>query len=240
MRASESTANLCAAVVECMRQIGYIRKDWRNDAQRFNFLSDEAVTLEVQRAMVAHGLFCAPVKSESRIERTETANASGKAGVRTVTVTLITWRITHTSGEWMLLESEGEGVDSGDKSLSKSRTMARKYLWRELFAIPTGDQDPDAVNGYEPPAQTQRNAPSEPPAPEGPRLLNAGTVANIMRRLEGCADSALFASSRASIEAKLSQSTDAVIQPLRAAVESCSAGQIDGAALVARVSEILS
>jgi hypothetical protein len=240
-RNSETTTQINAAIIGAMDAIGYIAKDGNNKAQGFKFLSDEAITISVHRACIANGLTILPIKS-SVTERTITETGAGK--YRTAIVMHIVWRLTHVSGEWIEVESHGEGVDNGDKSLSKAQTMCRKYMMRLVFCIATGEQDPDAVNGYDdgaPQHAPAQRAQTPAPAPPDPsRTLNAATVANVMRRLEASADSALFAASRDSIEARLLASTEAVIQPLRAAVESCAAGQLDGAALVARVSEILS
>ena len=49
------------------------------------------------------------------------------------------WRVAHTSGQWMTIEVAGEGADSMDKATPKALTNARKYMLRLLFCIPTGD-----------------------------------------------------------------------------------------------------
>lgn len=123
---SESIGKLVAALGAVMADVGYVRGTGQNSHHKYSYTSDEDLAAAVQPALVRHGVILAPVACQ--VDR---------AGDRCVVVQ--TWRVAHSSGEWMQIESAGEGVDKQDKSVAKSLTGSRKYLLRHLLCIPTGD-----------------------------------------------------------------------------------------------------
>jgi len=109
-----------------MAEVGYVRGTGKNSHHKYNYTSDEDLAAAVQPALVKHGVAILPVACQL-----------DRSGDRCVIVQ--TWRVAHSSGEWMQIEIAGEGVDKQDKGTAKALTGARKYLLRLLFCIPTGD-----------------------------------------------------------------------------------------------------
>ena len=123
---SESIGALVSAIGAVMAEVGYVRGTGKNSHHRYNYTSDEDLAAAVQPALVKHGIAILPVACQL-----------DRSGDRCVIVQ--TWRVAHSSGEWMQIEIAGEGVDKQDKGTAKALTGARKYLLRLLFCIPTGD-----------------------------------------------------------------------------------------------------
>tara|TARA_R110000787_G_scaffold205811_1_gene316081 strand:+ start:78 stop:707 length:630 start_codon:yes stop_codon:yes gene_type:complete len=123
---SEEIGELVSAIGAAMSDVGYVRGTGTNDHHRYNYTSDEDLAAAVQPAMARHGIAMFPTSCQ--IDR---------SGDRCTVVQ--SWRVAHTSGQWMQLEIAGEGVDKQDKGTAKALTGARKYMLRLLFCIPTGD-----------------------------------------------------------------------------------------------------
>jgi len=123
---SESIGALVSAIGAVMAEVGYVRGTGRNSHHKYSYTSDEDLAAAVQPALVKHGVAIFPVACQL-----------DRSGDRCVIVQ--TWRVAHSSGEWMQIEIAGEGVDKQDKGTAKALTGARKYLLRLLFCIPTGD-----------------------------------------------------------------------------------------------------
>jgi hypothetical protein len=123
---SESIGALVSAIGAVMAEVGYVRGTGKNSHHKYNYTSDEDLAAAVQPALAKHGVAIFPVACQL-----------DRSGDRCVIVQ--TWRVAHSSGEWMQIEIAGEGVDKQDKGTAKALTGARKYLLRLLFCIPTGD-----------------------------------------------------------------------------------------------------
>ena len=128
MNQSEQIGELVAAIGAIMADVGYVRGTGRNTHHGYKYTSDEDLAASIQPALVKHGVAIFPIASE--IER---------SGERTVITQ--TFRVGHSSGQWMQLQIPGEGVDKQDKGTAKALTGARKYLMRLLFCVPTGDDN---------------------------------------------------------------------------------------------------
>ena len=133
---SEEIGELVKALGAIMADVGYVRGTGRNDHQRYNYTSDEDLAAAIQPALVKHGVALLPVSTQVSESTVDVKN--GKAQRVLISVT---WRVAHTSGQWMQLQTVGEGVDKQDKSTAKGLTGARKYLMRLLFCVPTGDDN---------------------------------------------------------------------------------------------------
>jgi len=134
-------------MLEVMKKVEYLQKDGQvaYGSTRYNYLSEEKITSELRKAFVEVGLVVYPVKMEVLGER-EVDTKSGKAIVTNI---LATYRIQDTeSGEYVEVQALGEGMDNGDKNVNKAMTGAFKYMQRQSFMIPTGD-DPDHTSSEE-------------------------------------------------------------------------------------------
>jgi len=128
MNQSETIGQLVAALGAIMAEVGYVRGTGRNDHHGYKYTSDEDLAASIQPALVKHGCALLPVRTVTE-----------RDGSRTIIT--VTWRVAHKSGEWMQVETVGEGIDKQDKSTAKALTGARKYAMRLLFCVPTGDDN---------------------------------------------------------------------------------------------------
>lgn len=136
MNQSEQIGELVAAIGAIMADVGYVRGTGRNDHQRYNYTSDEDLAAAIQPALVKHG--CALLPVGTSVTESTVAVKNGEAQR---VIIAVTWRLGHKSGQWMQLETVGEGVDKQDKATAKALTGARKYAMRLIFCVPTGDDN---------------------------------------------------------------------------------------------------
>jgi len=147
MTQSPEVGELVAAIAAVTGAVGYVQKTGRNTHHRYTYASDEDLARAIGPELAAHGLAIMP----HRIDTTRDGDR-----VRLV----MTWRIAHSSGQWMTIETVGEGCDKQDKAAYKAMTGARKYLLRLVFCIATGDD-----------AEVDTPTPSAPAAPSKPRNI---------------------------------------------------------------------
>jgi hypothetical protein len=124
---------LHAKIIKVMEAVDYLKKDGRikYGKTKYGYLSEEKITSEVRKAMIANKLTMIPVKMESLPDRDHFEKV------------LVSYQITDAeSGESLTAQAIGKGQDSGDKSMYKAMTGAFKYAQRQTFMISTGD-DPD-------------------------------------------------------------------------------------------------
>lgn len=134
-------------ISEVMKQVEYLKKDGKvaYGSTRYNYLSEEKITSEIRKAMADVGLIIYPSKMEIVSEQ-EVNTRSGKVRVLNIVAAYHIKDIE--SGEFIEIQTLGEGMDSGDKAIYKAMTGAYKYAQRQTFMIPTGD-DPDKVSSDE-------------------------------------------------------------------------------------------
>ena len=121
------TSKLNEAIIGVMKEVTYIEKTGWNDHHQYKYASDKDLKSAFQRAMSNHGLTAYPIK----IVPLE----GGGDRVRV----MVTFQLSHTSGESIQVESPGEGVDKGDKAFYKAMTGAQKYVYHLTVHTPTGD-----------------------------------------------------------------------------------------------------
>lgn len=145
MTQSPEVGELVAAIAAVTGAVGYVQKTGRNTHHRYTYASDEDLARAIGPELAKHGLALMP----HRIDTTRDGDR-----VRLV----VTWRIAHSSGQWMTIETVGEGVDKQDKAAFKAMTGARKYMLRLVFCIATGDD-----------AEVDTPTPSAPSKPSKPK-----------------------------------------------------------------------
>jgi hypothetical protein len=129
------------AIANVICDLPAIGKDSLNQAQGFKFRGIEDIVKEIKPLLGKHGLFIVPERST--IERGEVRTAKNGSHWYPATVT-IGWLIYARDGSQLWAETSGEGLDNGDKAVSKANTMAYKTLLLQLFAI--ADVDGDAFS----------------------------------------------------------------------------------------------
>jgi len=131
---------ISSALSEVMRSVGYVQKDRRAEfGDRYKYASEAAFIGAVREAMVKSDLVLRPMKLDARTEE----HAPTRQGARQYRCDLVaTYELSHTSGETLIVQSLGCGIDVGDKAAYKAMTGAYKYAIRQLLMLETGD-DPD-------------------------------------------------------------------------------------------------
>lgn len=124
-------------ILQVMQKVQYLKKDGRVNSEKFginyNYLSESKITDNIRTACIEAGLIIMPVYCE-QLPAPDTFQKV-KMGYRLIDV---------DTGDSYYCEMLGLGQDKGDKSIYKALTGAYKYMQRQVFAIPTGD-DPDKV-----------------------------------------------------------------------------------------------
>ena len=143
MTQSPEVGELVAAIAAVTGAVGYVQKTGRNTHHRYTYASDEDLARAIGPELAAHGLALMP----HRIDTTRDGDRM---------TMIVTWRIAHSSGQWMTIATAGEGCDKQDKAAYKCLTGCRKYALRLVFCIATGDD-------------AEVDTPSAPAAPSKPK-----------------------------------------------------------------------
>lgn len=148
-------ANIFEAVVAAMNEVGYVRKQ-RTMGLNYSYAGEAALISALRPVMVDHGIFMYVLKLDD-IFQSDFETSKGSKMTRTTLKATI--RFQHEDGTFIDVQSAGEGMDSGDKSMNKAMTGAYKYALRQTFCIETGD-DPDKHPSQQPaPAHVSQTAP---------------------------------------------------------------------------------
>jgi hypothetical protein len=132
-------------MARAMRDIGIIGKRDHFDggnAGRFNFRGVDRVVNAVGPVLRKHGILVIPELASA--EYRDVPRASGGRSHEC----LVTMRYTFTgpAGDEVVATVAGENLDTSDKSTSKAQSVAWRNCLIQVFAIPTGDPDPDSIN----------------------------------------------------------------------------------------------
>ena len=115
--------------------------------------------------MAANGLAFVPVSMTPDINEHAPTSKNKR---QWLTVIHAVYRLCHTSGQWMDVQSVGCGIDGEDKGVPKAMTGALKYAIRQAFLIPTGD-DPENSGDQTSTAPAQQRPPDRSQPREAPR-----------------------------------------------------------------------
>lgn len=167
--AEQSTVH--QALSKVMAEVQAVRKDSKNQAQRFNFRGIDAVMNAVGPALRKYEVVILP--EEVDVHRTNGTMASGKQVAEVVIK--VTYRIYGPNGDSIHGKVAAEAMDFGDKAIAKAMSVAYRTFLLQALTIPTDDPEPDSVfyerealNGAGAPQQagsSQRNTPL--PAKQG-------------------------------------------------------------------------
>lgn len=121
-----------------MREVQYLQKDGQINFgnNHYRFLSETKITQSLRTSFLNYGLLVFPIETNPE-----------KVG--NVTQVAVKYKIVDIeSGEFEIVASTGQGADGQDKGGPKAMTGAYKYMLRQTFMIPTGD-DPDNISSEE-------------------------------------------------------------------------------------------
>jgi gp68 len=147
------------ALSKVMAEVQAVRKDSKNQAQRFNFRGIDAVMNAVGPALRKHGVVILP--EEVDVHRTNGTTANGKQTAEVVVK--VTYRVYGPNGDSIHGKVAAEAMDFGDKAIAKAMSVAYRTFLLQALTIPTDEPDPDsesyergAPNGT---GASQRNTP---------------------------------------------------------------------------------
>lgn len=150
--------SVAAKILAVMQDVEYIRKDGRNKAQKYNYLSEKELVTRVRESMIRHKLIVIPSGTEYDIQLLDRVpDYEGKPkNPMALTTVAVTYTIMCTeTGQSIPSTQFGQGTDSLDKGMYKALTGCNKYFLMKLFQIPTGD-DPEAPTKEEQEEATQQ------------------------------------------------------------------------------------
>jgi hypothetical protein len=152
--------NIYQAISAIMTDVDAIGKTKRNNAQGFNFRGVDDVYNTLHPLLAKHGVFTLPEVLEDRTEERSTKNGANLI----YRVLKIKYTFCCADGTSVAAVVIGEGMDSGDKASNKAMSIAHKYAFFQVFAIPTEELvDPDAST---PPPSEPISRPMTRPKPE--------------------------------------------------------------------------
>jgi len=118
-------------------------KKGRTSEQGYKFRGIDDVLLALKPAFVEHKVFVlTEVLSQIREPRTTKSGAQQTFSIMTVKFTLCA-----EDGSSVTVITVGEAQDTGDKSSSKSMSVAFKYMAVQIFCIPTDEPADDPEHG---------------------------------------------------------------------------------------------
>ena len=127
------------ALSRVMAEVQAVRKDSKNQAQRFSFRGIDAVMNAVGPALRKHGVVILP--EEVDVQRSNGVTANGKQTVEAIVK--VTYRVYGPSGDSIHGKVVGEAADFGDKAVAKAMSVAYRTFLLQALTIPTDEPDPD-------------------------------------------------------------------------------------------------
>ena len=157
-------------------KIEAIGKTQENKEQRFKFRGIDDVYNALHKTMAEEGIFITPEVVETT--RTQIQSKSGTNGWHTISKIMFTFWAE--DGSRICAVTEGEAIDYGDKSTSKSQSMAIKYALLQTFMIPTEDTE----DGDKTSPEAGKHTPAVLKNPQGEIELPKGDHVKIMQELD--------------------------------------------------------
>lgn len=171
-----SEGKIYAAICNIIADCPAISKGQRNAQQGFMYRGVDVVMNVFAPLLAKHRVFVVPKVLESRREERKTA----KGGNLIYTIMKLKYTFYAEDGSSVSAITQGEGMDSADKSSNKAMSVAFKYACFQVFCIPTEEmKDPDADS---PPPSVPSGVGAfedEPPAPNEPPPKCMGCGQNI-------------------------------------------------------------
>jgi hypothetical protein len=166
MNQSESIDKLLPALLAARRAIAPAKKGGHNDFDKYAYATHEDWHAAVMPRLLKNGLLLSvsTVSVENLPDRT-----TKKGGTEYPVQVLCAARLWHESGQWIEVQGPGQGQDRADKGIYKALTGAAKYLYAQLFALPTTD-DPEADTSVGQGEGPKASTPDKPTADVGEYL----------------------------------------------------------------------
>ena len=133
------TPTVHQALNKVMGDVQAVKKDSKNQAQRFNFRGIDAVMNAVGPALRKYGVTILPEDVDVHRSNGTTANGKQTAEV----VVKVTYRVYGPGGDSIHGKVAAEAMDFGDKAIAKAMSVAYRTFLLQALTIPTDDPDPD-------------------------------------------------------------------------------------------------
>ena len=166
------------ALSKVMGDVQAVKKDSKNQAQKFNFRGIDAVMNAVGPALRKHGVVILP--EDVDVHRTNGTTANGKQTAEVVVK--VTYRVYGPSGDSIHGKVAAEAMDFGDKAIAKAMSVAYRTFLLQALTIPTDEPDPDSESfEREAPnrigaSQENRGLPVEQGVPKRTVVEQCGTI----------------------------------------------------------------
>ena len=146
MQTSENLDKLLPALMKARQTISPTKKGGVNKFDDYAYATLEDWHNAVMPALLENGLMLSfstiSVENlEPRVTK-KTKNGKETTSYQYVVQVICEGRLWHTSGQWIEIGGVGQGQDRADKGVYKALTGCAKYLYAQLFALPTTD-DPE-------------------------------------------------------------------------------------------------
>ena len=184
---SEKIDKITDAIASVMDAVGHVEKSGkvRTKQASYTYASHEDLVIAIRGPMAANGLALVPIGQQVCCDE-----IPSKYGPKLVHRLTIRWRLLHTSGQWIEVETTGQGWDSLDKALYKAQTGAKKYAIHLIFLLPTVD-DPEKAQTAKNQTQAKTSTPKPKPAPKPIEWLDVvRTQSDKWALHEGCVEQA--------------------------------------------------
>ena len=136
----EDTPTVHQALNKVMGDVQAVKKDSKNQAQRFNFRGIDAVVNAVGPALRKHGVTILPEDVDVHRSNGTTSNGKPTAEV----VLKVTYRVYGPGGDSVHGRVAAEAMDFGDKAIAKAMSVAYRTFLLQALTIPTDEPDPDS------------------------------------------------------------------------------------------------
>ena len=133
------TPTVHQALNKVMGDVQAVKKDSKNQAQRFNFRGIDAVMNAVGPALRKHGVTILPEDVDVHRSNGTTSNGKPTAEV----VLKVTYRVYGPGGDSVHGRVAAEAMDFGDKAIAKAMSVAYRTFLLQALTIPTDEPDPD-------------------------------------------------------------------------------------------------
>lgn len=133
------TPTVHQALNKVMGDVQAVKKDSKNQAQKFNFRGIDAVMNAVGPALRKHGVNILP--EDVDVHRSNGTTSNGKQ--TSEVVIKVTYRVYGPAGDSIHGKVAAEAMDFGDKAIAKAMSVAYRTFLLQALTIPTDEPDPD-------------------------------------------------------------------------------------------------
>lgn len=160
--------NIYEAITSIMAEVPAIGKDKKNQKQGFLYRGIDDVMNVLQPILAKYKVFCVPEVLEQK--REERVSSSGNTLL--YSVMKVKYTFFAEDGSSVSAVVIGEGMDSGDKASNKALAIAMKYVFFQVFCIPTEEmKDPDGETPEPSTPKTKQYPPAIPQQDTEPPCL---------------------------------------------------------------------